>query len=178
MTEPKYKIGDTLFVATVDRRPNMITCPDCGGTLIIHAILFDGTEHVIECSSCSHGYEGPNGLVQDWTITPRVNTVHVTGMEIEEGLPVEYKINLGPGLYRTFKEEDLFEDRIHAEDKALILTRQQQAEEERRVASKEQPHKTWARNIAYHRQRIRLAKKELEYHTAKLNAAPKGKTDE
>jgi len=43
--------------------------------------------------------------------------------------------------------------------------------EREKIATKEKDTRTWAWNASYHRRQIKDAKRQLEYHTAKLNVA-------
>jgi hypothetical protein len=61
-----------------------------------------------------------------------------------------------------------------AEKKAADFDR----EELEKASQKERDTRTWSWNVHYHRRSIREAKKQLEYHTAKLEAArPQAKAE-
>lgn len=66
MTEPKFKIGDTVWHATFGMTETWVTCPDCGGTGRLRVTFHDETQVSIECNRCGPGYEPPTGRIKCW----------------------------------------------------------------------------------------------------------------
>lgn len=170
MTE-QFKIGDSVFCASYGMRQVYKTCEDCGGTMTMRVILFDGTEHVIECECCRAGWQGSIGKVQTYETWPSVETRIVSGMEIN-GETIRYRFG-GSNSYNTFDAENVFSTREAAEARADYLADEQKKIEDERFKQKFKNNKTWSWHVHYHRRQIKDAMKNVEYHTSKLNEAKK-----
>ena len=173
----KFKIGDEVWRPTWDARENWVTCPDCGGTGRLRVTFHDETTVSIGCANCSVGYDPPRGKVKCYDRQPDAQIGIITGMEID-GEKVEYRIASGLNSYWRLSEDELSFDRDEALAKAQAKAEAADAEERARISKKEKDTRTWAWNASYHRQCIKRATRDLEYHTAKLNvAALKAKED-
>ncbi len=172
MSTPKYAIGDKLFWATFNQHePVYVECPDCGGTGRLRVIFHDETVVSIDCQNCSLGYDPPTGRVLIYQNKPDVTEVSISGMEIRKGEPTEYKAYIDGGPNYCPKVEDLFETWELAKKRAEELHEKYVEEQKERVYKKEKNARTWAWNASYHRNLIKRAKKDIEYHTSKLDAA-------
>jgi hypothetical protein len=67
-----------------------------------------------------------------------------------------------------FELENCFATREAAQARADELLANRRAEEAKAFANKEKPERTWAWNTTYHRQRLKQALKDAEYHKSKL----------
>jgi ribosomal protein S27E len=162
----KYTIGDKVWIAKFEATEARITCADCGGTKVMRVVLFDGTEHTIECAGCSTGFVGPRGYNTFWERIPSARSTIILGVEMEQDR-VEYKTR---DQYRV-PEDQVFLDVGSALRRARELAAEHNEREHNRVKTKENPSRSWAWNVHYHRAEIRRAEKSIAYHTAKLNAA-------
>lgn len=166
MTEPKYKIGQKLWLATHDGEEISVTCPDCGGTGQIHCRLFDGTELSVECAGCTRGYHGPQGRLYLWARKPRASSVEIIGMEVEAG-KITYRTS---GSVMT-DEANLFLNQEDAVACAQEIAAQHDSDDLARALNKEKPTRSWSWHVHYHRRCIRDAEKQIAYHAGKLNVA-------
>jgi hypothetical protein len=99
----------------------------------------------------------------------------ILGYEYEpavEILQVEY-IDSRDGIVRYNYRDNyvVFADHLSAAKRAIDLLEEYQTKETERLAAKEQPKRTWAWNVRYHRGCLKEAQRQIEYHTSKLNAA-------
>jgi hypothetical protein len=169
--EPKFKIGDSLYCVNRAQRGEHITCPECGGTRTLKVSLFDGTEYIIDCQGCAVGYDPPQGVILVYRIAAKIEKVTISGVKTEAGQTTEYRISLGPCVYRTFKENELFKTPEEAQPRANELICEQQEQEQGRINAKVKDHRSWAWHVHYYRQKIRDAEKAIAYATDQLDAA-------
>ena len=159
-----FKIGDQVWWARTENTEIRITCPECLGKRFITVILGDDTRHTIPCICCESGWEGSRGWLVGWRHEVNVTTTVVIGvrMTAEE---TEYQL---PESYLT---KDLYATKDEAEERAMELVKERDADELRRMHCKEKDTRSWAWNVHYHRKCIRDAEKQIEYHRAKLDVA-------
>lgn len=164
---PKFQISSQAWLATFESSEAYVTCPDCGGTGRIRAILYDDTIVSIPCEGCTRGYDPPTGTVPVYDRTARAELVTVIGLTVETDGKLEYRTT---GRW-CVPEEDLFETEAGALEAARAMAARMDEEQRARVSAKEMPLKSWAWHVHYHRDCIRRAEKDIAYHSAKLNAA-------
>lgn len=173
----KFKIGDQVYRPTFESREDSVECPDCGGTGRLRVTFHDDTTVSIHCQNCSRGYDTPTGRVTCYSRTPDAKLATISGVEIN-GSKIEYKLYAGPHSYWSVEESEISTDRDEAMEKAQALADRAAEEERARIYRKERDTRTWAWNASYHRNLIKRAQRDIEYHTAKLNAASlKAKND-
>jgi len=168
----KFNIGDTAYYAHAGQTQIWIVCPECLGSGRLRVILGDDSEVSIGCVCCERGYEGSLGKIQTYQYRGVVEPVMIRGVETElhgEELREEYKFS---GCYSS-KAENLFATKEGAAIRAEELIKEYEAEETKRLRHKEKQTKSWAWNVSYHRRQIKDARRQIEYHTAKLSVAPK-----
>lgn len=166
----KYKIGDTAWHACLSRVEVKETCPDCFGEKVLIVTLGNGEQVSIDCAGCYLGYGPPRGYItrEEWQSCVEKFTVSAIHADTKS---VDYVST----LYYCAEEQDLFD----TEDEALARANEKMQEHNAKAAAefakKERDTHTWAWNVSYHRKCIRDAKKQIEYHTRKLDAAKQGK---
>jgi hypothetical protein len=158
-----FNIGDKLFLASCDNQDKHILCPDCLGKKRLTVIMGDGEYVSIPCANCGTGYNEPSGYVRIYEYMPKVREVIITGVQIAQGQPTEYRSDC-----YSLQEENLFKTKEEAEIKAKELADKHSKEELDRFNRKEKDTRSWAFNVSYHRQCIKRAEKDLEYHRGKL----------
>lgn len=105
--KPKYAIGDTVWVATVERSVDKLPCPDCLGSKKWMVRSPAGGEYTTDCPRCQRTYSIRDKLpalnVETWVgkAAPRL----ITGMDINAGRPVEYRARFGDHSYWTVTED-------------------------------------------------------------------------
>lgn len=176
---PKFSVGDVVYYADAGIEKKWITCPDCMGKKYLTVILGDGTTVTIDCVTCSAGWEPPTGIVYTYEYSGGVKRSIVGGMEIK-GDKIEYLLDVcgdinGCCSYR--REKEVFASPDEAKEKVAELVARHEKEERERLARKEKPARKWAWNATYHRNQIKQLTKEIEYHTAKMNAAKQHSKD-
>ena len=172
--ETKFNIGDIIYYPVANTKQQWITCPDCMGKKYLTVILGDGTKVTIDCVTCSAGYEPPQGIIIKYEYTGEVKKSTVAGINAM-GKKIEYLVDVNGdieyGCYSCKRLTEVFATPEEAEVALKPLMEQHEEEERHRLASKEKPNRTWAWNATYHRNEIKRHQKDIEYHTAKMNAA-------
>ena len=162
----RFNIGDTVYWATYQRREEWIPCPDCGGTRRVRVILHDNDEQSIDCATCSRGYEPPTGKVVTWEFSKAVSKGTILGVEISAGR-TEWRVS----PHYIVKDVEVFTTEEDALLRAEELAVEANEEEQRRIAQKEKPNRSWAWSASYHRREIKECERRISYHKAKLNVA-------
>jgi hypothetical protein len=173
MIEPKFKLGDTVYMASYDLAEKTIVCPDCLGSAKVKVTLATGEEIMIECGACDPGgYQGSTGRICQYDYAIKIISLPVTGIALLSD-DVEYQLgrNYG-GSYRVGTQNGI-NHRVYAtEEEAQIggeeLRKKHEDAENQRFLSKAKDHKTWAWNAAYHRKEIKRIERELQYHNSKI----------
>jgi hypothetical protein len=177
MNEPRYNIGDVIYIGKWEAYEIHESCPDCGGTLKIKVILFDGTEYLIDCEGCKRGWQGPTGYVRRNGFRATVTEAIIQGIELgcwsDNKGQWTYQVGLEDGYTcrSHILESQIFVTEQDALNFAIAKGKQLEIEDAARVFLKDKPDKTWAWNVTYHRREIKRAQRDLEYHTRKLEAA-------
>lgn len=176
MIKPKYNIGDEVWVGRWEPREEFVTCPDCGGTRAMKLTLFDGTEYIVECEGCKHGWEGSRGYNKVVRYSAYVEILTISGLEISScgrsGDPqIEYRGELSRGTCYTFPENEVFDNKEAALFYAVAKGRQLEIDQEARLYLKEKPAKSWSYHVSYYRQKIKQAKEDLAIYQRKLGIA-------
>ena len=164
--EPKFKLGDKVFMVQSGWTSFDVTCPDCFGKRAMIVILGDGTEVGIDCQCCGRGYDGPAGKVTRHQPNSRIEIGYVKGIEIgEKG--VEYKTDpyhsSGTTVHATREEAEV---ELAAVNKKLV-----EEDEQQFCRKKDKKDHSWGFNASYHRREAKDAKQKYEYHMAKLSVA-------
>lgn len=163
--KPAFNIGDKVWYAERFSTEERVTCIDCQGKRALTVIMGDGSHVSIDCSLCARGYEPPRGYITYSKQVADVRQVAIT--RIEQGPD---KIEYGADGY-FYRSQDVFATREEAQMRAEELAEEFNREELERINSKEKPDRNWRWHVRYHRECIRRAEKELEYHRAKLAVA-------
>lgn len=162
----RFNIGDTVYWATYQRREEWIPCPDCGGTRRVRVILHDNDEHSIDCATCSRGYEPPTGKIVTYEYSKSVSKGNIMGVDMAAGR-TDWRVS----PHYIVKDAEVFTTKEEALDRAEVLAVEANEEEQRRLALKEKPTRSWAWNASYHRREIKECERRLAYHESKLSVA-------
>ena len=164
---PKYEIGQEIWWARFETSESSIECPDCAGKGSIRCIMGDETEVTVDCQNCQIGYEEfARGRIRTYNRTPSAEKTVITGMDVSS-TKTEYRV---PSSY-IVPEDRVFETEEEALVKAQKLADEASRQELDRIARKEKDTRSWSWNATYHRRCISRAKKDIEYHTRKLDVA-------
>lgn len=167
MVTTKYEIGQQLWWPRPGTKPTSVECPHCGGTGRLRVTFHDETTVSVDCQNCSLGYEPPTGRITVYERSPEAQLVEVRGFEVHGDGTVEYRTS---GSY-VVKEGDLFETREEALARCVERNAEMEREELAKIATKEKDTRSWAWNASYHRNQIKRAQQQIDYHTRKLNVA-------
>jgi len=146
---PKYAIGDTVYVAIVERSVERLPCPDCFGSGKWSVASPAGGEYTTDCPRCKQTYSLnrnlPSLAVERWVGVAAARPI--TGIEINAATDtwrsaVEYRSVIGQGSYYTMKEADVFA----SADEAQVVADQQAAE--KNVAVEQSPEVLSKRHFA------------------------------
>jgi hypothetical protein len=166
MTE-RFDVGDTVWLVSSGKQERYVTCPDCLGQCALTVILGDGSQVSISCDCCKEGWAGSRGAVRVYDWVCEVASDVIKGMEVD-GQAVRYKLN------NHYYPDAVFATKEEAEVEAVKVLAQHQSDEEQRfnhVKDHQTRHRTWAFSVSYHRNRVKQAKKDMEYHEGKLAVA-------
>lgn len=166
----KYEFGQQVWWATCQASENWETCPDCGGTGRLRVTFHDETQVSIDCRNCASGYDSPSGRVRWFGRVPEARKITISGFEFTDG-NASYHSFFGQGSYYRIEEDALFATEAEAMEHAEKLAAEHDAAERAKFLTKEKDAHSWAWNASYHRNCLKRAQKEAEYHTAKLNVA-------
>lgn len=162
----EIKLGDWVYVATYGMKQKQITCPHCLGTAFCTVIIATGEQFTVDCGSCSRGYEGSIGTITDYDYTPEVKYVEINRIEMSINGNEYYS---GEGY--TYDKSKVFLSKDEAKVEAQALTLKYADEQAHKIATKHKDTRSWAWNASYHKKCIEKAKREIAYHSAKLDAA-------
>lgn len=171
----KFNMGETVYCASFDMTEDTIQCPHCGGTGRVRIIFHDETENSIECGNCQnydHWERRPTGRVKIHHRVAKAEKRVICGISIENNGKVEYRASTGRnGSFWILKEDIMFKTEQEAMEAAEKMAIEYDENEKNEVLKKYRDDRSWAWNASYHRKRVADAKRDLEYHTAKLNVA-------
>ena len=167
----KYKIGDKVWFAQRKSVTKTENCPDCFGKRYLTVIKGDDSQVTIECAGCQSGYEPPKGYISYYSQDIDVNEVVIEGLDVRPLSEPEYRFNCTECSWRSAKEDELFTTKEEAEIKAKELSDEWNKEQLGRIHQKEKHNRTWSWNAHYHRDCIKRAERDLEYHRNKLDYA-------
>ena len=169
MIDPKFKIGDIVWMAEGIHTQGWVKCPDCLGECALTVILADGSKVSIDCECCRFievrhpGYIHEYGCYQYQSVSRRI-----TGMECRAGRWVYHVDEKSSDI----EESDL---KSSMEEVAEIVKRLDANAEEEAYRQfwmgKENAKQKWAWNVHYHRREMKDAARRLAYHTDKLAVA-------
>jgi hypothetical protein len=172
-----FKVGDRVYLASMEAHEITVPCPDCVGKKYLTVILGDGTNVTIDCCTCQAGYDPPIGYVKyrGYRPLPEVQEITIDGVEYQkEGdkyVAVEYEYNKSSYSWRTTKADRVFSNKEDAQAKAESMAKEASEKALSKFLSKEKPTHTWAWNATYHRKEMKRANEDFEYHKAKLEVA-------
>jgi hypothetical protein len=168
-----FNIDDRVWLATFNRKPKCVSCPDCGGTKTLRVTLFDGQSFDIACQGCARGYEPPSGQVQliEWAASAERKTI--VGVQVRKDQPPSYHFDGGQFDDRGYT----FATEAEAIAKAEELRQEHEDDENRRILAKTKDHRSWAWHVHYHRNCAKSHREKAEYHE-RMCAYAKTKTSE
>lgn len=167
----RYKVGDKIWVGEFSSMaPVYETCPDCGGTGRLRVTFHDEAQVSIECQNCAAGYDPPTGRVIVYKQVASARHAAISGLEVD-GDKVRWHVDSHSGSYRIIDDDKAFDTEAEAVAWAQCRSAEYEQEQRDRIFKKEKDTRKWAWNASYHRNCIKRAQKDLEYHTAKLNVA-------
>lgn len=138
--QPKFAIGDTVWVASVERTTEQLPCPDCHGEKKWAVRSPAGGEYTTACPRCQQTYSLRNelpSLTVERFVGKAVARV-ITGMELHVGQTPEYRASIGGGSSWIVYEDKawLTEAEAQAEADAQAAERNVQAAETPEVLNK------------------------------------------
>jgi hypothetical protein len=165
----RFKVGDNVWVATLEKRERWVTCPVCAGNRTVTVILGSG-EHVQQrCDYCGAGYTYPLGEVREDVVgEPFAKLVTIARVSAEDDGSGE-KVRYTTDQSFVYDHGDVFAD----DEAALARASEMAAEVAERRARVEQPQKdgslrlrTYAWSIGYHRREAKDLRRRAAQHAA------------
>lgn len=145
--QPKFKVGDTIFVPRYEQNNETIVCPDCNGTQKWKVVMNHG-EYEVKCQRCSQ-YSSDKPFKR--TYVPTVRAFVIRSMQYETHAYTStgdresrwtYYDGMGSGY--VVREADATDDPIVARAKAEERAAEAQKQFDERMTVKEK------RNLEYH----------------------------
>lgn len=174
MNTPKFNIGSEVWYASTQTLNTTVPCPDCFGTRWLKVELADGTVHTIDCAGCARGYLGPAGFLESYVVQELVTQHVITGVSYTAEEGIKYT---AVGFYEA-PESVVFETEEDAKEEAARLTVKRTEVETKRLANRMDNAHTWAWHVHYHRRALKEARKQVELHSAQLEAAKRHTKEE
>ena len=178
MRQPKYAIGDTVYLARAIFETQEKPCPDCLGRRTWQAILPTGEGVIFGCPTCDVAY-GSRGTVSVSCVTGSVTALTIGSVRVDSAEKPERQVSYmaletGIGSGSIYYEAGLCPGKDLAESTLpeLIREREQSLQESRAMNHSRSRERT-GRMAAHYRAQIRAAKKEIEQ--AKLGLAREAK---
>ena len=160
---PKFKVGDTVWIAKCGIESVRKICPTCFGKKEVTLILGNGDSVILPCKGCGPGYDPPGGYISEYEYVTEPDSAVISGMTIE--------INHGEenvryhGLQRVYDEKDIWatkeEAQIVAEEKKAQLDKDQVTRAEH---IKKDVQKSFSWNAHYHMRHAKKDRESAEYH--------------
>lgn len=93
--QPKFNIGETVFVASLKNLSTYIECPNCLGSAEWSVTCPNGDEFKTGCKTCNKGWNNSDGRVAVYTIEPRGERMTVGSIRInsQDEDPVSYMMD-------------------------------------------------------------------------------------
>jgi hypothetical protein len=162
----KHKLGDSIWVPRTGLRQTLVLCPICYGKLAVTVILGNNDTVTTPCDYCGNGFEGPRGVVPEYSEDPSCELLTITGIEAITtvcGETVEYHCGSS-----VVKEDMAFTDRESAMVKARELTAELLRDERTRAECiKKNKLQSYSWNAGYHLREAKDAEKRAAYHREK-----------
>jgi hypothetical protein len=117
--QPKFKVGDTVFLAESNWNSIPIKCPDCLGQKIWEVVTPAGEVFSTYCRTCWHGYDGCSGTVSEYgyRATTRQLTIGLVNVrQSNEKSEIQYMCEeTGVGSGSMWNQQELFRSEFEAE---------------------------------------------------------------
>lgn len=166
---PPFSIGQTLWLPSHAPVEEMVSCPVCAGQRFVTLILGDG-EHVrIPCEGCGIGFDGPRGVVKEYTYTPTVRAFVIAAVVRfdEDSGRQRWTLRADDGSVADFGDLRAIESEAMAVAEANAKA-QYERNMESRVRKKKDKRGGWT--VLYHRQCIADLERQLAWHRAKVQS--------
>lgn len=170
MIQPKYEIGQQVWVVEVQNNTQNRPCPDCLGLKYWPITVPGGDTFDLECATCRYGYE-VRGFITIHTVAPTINQMTIGSIRTNthSDHPVEYMMEeTGVGSGRVWYETDVFAAAADAQprlaEKQAELQSQLDAQDAARIVHNRKNH----HKPTYEQRRIRELEKEIKELTIKL----------
>lgn len=170
MIQPKYELGQQVWVVDVQQIEHRDRCPDCLGEKYWPITTPGGDSFDLECPTCRYGYE-VRGFLTRHEVVAVAKCLTVGSIRIDTASTdraVEYMMHdTGVGSGRVYNEADVFLTEDDVQPRLKEKCAEQQADRDRREAYRIADNKKRASKPDWKERRIR----ELEKRLKELNAS-------
>jgi uncharacterized protein YbaR (Trm112 family) len=137
---PKYKIGDSVWLASTESTTERLPCPDCKGEKVWQVQSPAGEQFTCACPRCQTTYSFRNGMpsLDVQRVKPVVECRVITGISLDAASgefrdAIEYRSSNSSCSWRTMKEAEMYD----SEEAAMRVAKLKAAE--RNTALDEEP---------------------------------------
>jgi hypothetical protein len=163
--QPKFAIGDVVFVGTSEYMTSLVTCSSCLGTRVCKVTTASGDEWEAPCGGCVDGWSS-TGKQKVHSYQPIVRSLTIGGVRIdtEDKDPICYMaLETGVGSGSLWYEKDMSADYETALSFAKArAARNTEDLNERNRKDAEYKRKQAVRRPSHEQRRIKDLEKELK----------------
>lgn len=165
MIDVPFEIGDTYWREAGNARRVTVECPMCCGQKYVTVTIGTGEQYTVECEACKLGYQGPQGVITEYDVTPQAEVFVIA--KIKEWRNNQWLVADNSG--RTAYFHTLYK----TEAEALAASKKRAADlEDRNMASrrKKKYGKVSSWSILYHKRQIAEHERGIAWHRKKIDA--------
>jgi len=165
--QPKYEIGQQVWVVDVRDDVQSDTCPDCLGTKHWPITVPGGDTFDLECATCRYGFEVRGFVSTHVTITIATQmTVGSILINTSSDQPVTYMMNeTGVGSGQIWSQADVFATKADAQPRLKEKQAEIQSEHDVREAARIAHNKKSCHKPSYDKRCIRELEKKVRVLT-------------
>ena len=165
-----FVIGQTYWLPRTVPQEITVLCPVCYGHKTITVTLGNGEHVAVECDGCGLGYEGPRGVVREYTYEANVRPFIIASVQSMHGdswsvISTEGEQASWASLYLT--EASAWDVSRAQLDKTVEENTRRWSTSNRKMLSRV----AWT--VAYHEKCIRDLEQKIAYHRSKVSAMVK-----
>lgn len=163
----KYKVGDTIWVASFRGESREHKCPVCFGKKEVSLILGDDTKVALPCHFCSRGLTSPSGTITEWEYVAKAELRIIDETRTNETKSGTVKEYLSDN--RLFYDYNVFDTKEEAIAHSKIQQQEFEKEQETKAEYiKKDSYKSYSWNAGYWLTQIKNAKADIKRYKKQI----------